>query len=160
MVSCRMFMLALHTIWRFCLSKTCGVREYLSGLRAETPCVPPSSKGNVGGFFMPDSLSRFLVRIRAGARPVTKPLAGRAGARIVGTISGTARRPRPINSAVHSATNSTGGSERRRYTPHTTQPPMVHRQLSIHPHTPMYPANRPRAKDNDEPAELPARPTF
>ena len=109
MVSCRMFMLALHTIWRFCLSKTCGVREYLSGLRAETPCVPPSSKGNVGGFFMPDSLSRFLVRIRAGARPVTKPLAGRAGARIVGTISGTARRPRPINSAVHSATNSTGG---------------------------------------------------
>ena len=41
MVSCRMFMLALHTIWRFCLSRTCGVREYLSGLRAETPCVPP-----------------------------------------------------------------------------------------------------------------------
>ena len=50
MVSCQMFMLALHTIWRFCLSKTCGVREYLSGLRAEIPCVPPSSKGNAGGF--------------------------------------------------------------------------------------------------------------
>lgn len=40
---------------------------------------------------------------------MTKPLAGRTGARIVGTISGTAHRPRPINSAVHSATNGTGG---------------------------------------------------
>ena len=41
---------------------------------------------------------------------MTKPLAGRTGARIVGTISGTAHRPRPINSAVHSATNGTGGA--------------------------------------------------
>ena len=48
MVSCRMFMLALHTIWRFCLSKICGVREYLSGLRAETPCVPPPLRGTRG----------------------------------------------------------------------------------------------------------------
>ena len=48
MVSCRMFMLVLHTIWRFCLSKTCGVREYLSGLRAETPCVPPPLRGTRG----------------------------------------------------------------------------------------------------------------
>ena len=158
MVSCRMFMLALHTIWRFCLSKTCGVREYLSGLRAETPCVPPSSKGNVGGFFMPDSLSRFLVRIRAGACPVTKPLAGRAGARIVGTISGTARRPRPINSAVHSATNSTGGSERRRYTPHN------HRWFTGNfPYTPIPLCTRRtdhELRTNDEPAELPTRPTL
>ena len=51
MVSCRMFMLALHTIWRFCLSKTCGVREYLSGLRAETPCVPPPLRGTQGVSF-------------------------------------------------------------------------------------------------------------
>ena len=51
MVSCRMFMLALHTIWRFCLSKTCGVREYLSGLRAETPCVPPPLRGMQGVSF-------------------------------------------------------------------------------------------------------------
>lgn len=35
-----------------------------------------------------------------GARPVTKPLAGRVEARIVGTIGGTAHRPRPSNSAV------------------------------------------------------------
>ena len=35
-----------------------------------------------------------------GARPVTKPLAGRGGARIVGTIGSTAHRPRPSNSAV------------------------------------------------------------
>ena len=48
MVSCRMFMLALHTIWRFCLFRTCGVREYLSGLRAETPCVPPPLRGMQG----------------------------------------------------------------------------------------------------------------
>ena len=41
-------MLALHTIWRFCLFRTCGVREYLSGLRAETPCVPPSLRGTRG----------------------------------------------------------------------------------------------------------------
>ena len=27
-------------------------------------------------------------------------------------------------------------------------------------HTPMYPANRPRAKDNDEPAELPSHPAL
>ena len=51
MVSCRMFMLALHTIWRFCLSKTCGVRGYLSGLRAETPCVPPPLRGTQGVSF-------------------------------------------------------------------------------------------------------------
>ena len=43
-----------------------------------------------------DSLPRFF----GGTRPVTKPLAGRAGARIVGTIDGTAHRPRPSNSAV------------------------------------------------------------
>ena len=51
MVSCRMFMLALHTIWRFCLFKTCGVREYLSGLRAETSCVPPPLRGMQGVSF-------------------------------------------------------------------------------------------------------------
>nr|DAS04995.1 MAG TPA: hypothetical protein [Caudoviricetes sp.] len=31
---------------------------------------------------------------------MTKPLAGRGRARIVGTIGGTAHRPRPSNSAV------------------------------------------------------------
>lgn len=40
---------------------------------------------------------------------MTKPLAGRVGARIVGTISGTAHRPHPTNSAVHSTATSTGG---------------------------------------------------
>ena len=35
-----------------------------------------------------------------GARPVTKPLAGRVGTRIVGTVGGTAHRLRPSNSAV------------------------------------------------------------
>ena len=45
-----------------------------------------------GGFFVP--------RFFGGARPVTKPLAGRVGARIVGTIDGTAHRPRPSNSAA------------------------------------------------------------
>lgn len=43
-----------------------------------------------------DSLPKFF----GGARPVTKPLAGRGRARIVGTIGGTAHRPRPSNSAV------------------------------------------------------------
>ena len=33
-------------------------------------------------------------RFRGGTRPVTKPLAGRVGARIVGTVGSTARRPR------------------------------------------------------------------
>lgn len=51
MVSCRMFMPALHTIWRFCLFRTCGVRECLSGLRAETPCVPPPLRGTQGSLF-------------------------------------------------------------------------------------------------------------
>ena len=86
---------------------------------------------------------------------MTKPLAGRTGARIVGTISGTAHRPRPINSAVHSATNGTGGASTAD-THHTTTdglPGTFHTP-------PMYPVNRPRAKDNDEPAELPARPTL
>ena len=46
-----MFMLALHTIWRFYLSKTCGVPKYPSGLRAETPCVPPSLRGMQGVSF-------------------------------------------------------------------------------------------------------------
>lgn len=65
---------------------------------------------------------------------MTKPLAGRGGARIVGTIGGTTHRPRPINSAVHSATNGTGGSEQRRYTPHN------HRRLTGNsPYTPIHP---------------------
>ena len=63
MVSCRMFMPVLHTIWRFCLSKTCGVREYLSGLRAETPCVPPPLRGMQGVSLCPDSLPEFPVQI-------------------------------------------------------------------------------------------------
>jgi len=34
--------------------------------------------------------------VRSGTtRPVTKPLAGRGGTRIVGTIGGIAHRPRP-----------------------------------------------------------------
>ena len=40
-----------------------------------------------------------------GARPVTKPLAGRAGARIVGTIGGTAQ-PAPIVSALSGVAHS------------------------------------------------------
>ncbi len=44
---------------------------------------------------MPNSWYGFPAQIRGGARPVTKPLAGRAGARIVGTIGGTAHRPHP-----------------------------------------------------------------
>ena len=43
---------------------------------------------------MPNSWHGFPAQIRGGARPVTKPLAGRVGARIVGTIGGTAHRPR------------------------------------------------------------------
>ena len=33
------------------LSKTCGVPKYLSGLRAETPCVPPPLRGTQGVSF-------------------------------------------------------------------------------------------------------------
>lgn len=76
---------------------------------------------------------------------MTKPLAGRAGARIVGTIGGTAHRPRPIRSAVHSATNGTGGASNAD-THHTTtdgSPATLHTP----PYIPMYPANRSRAKD-------------
>ena len=81
---------------------------------------------------------------------MTKPLAGRVEARIVGTIGGTAHRPRPKRRYTQRR-----GSEHRRYTPHN------HRQFTGNfPYTPMYPVNRPRAKDNDEPAELPARPTL
>ena len=43
---------------------------------------------------MPNSWHGFPAQIEGGTRPVTKPLAGRAGARIVGTIGGTAYRPR------------------------------------------------------------------
>ncbi len=73
----------------------------------------------------------FLAQIRGGARPVTKPLAGRTGARIVGTISGTAHRPHRIE--------STGGVSAAD-THHTT----TDHEL----------------RTNDEPAELPARPTL
>ena len=91
-------------------------------------------------FASDDSLLNFFpAQIRGGGRPVTKPLAGRTGARIVGTISGTAHRPRPINSAVHSATNGTGGASTAD-THHTT----TDHEL----------------RTNDEPAELPARPTL
>jgi len=45
-----------------------------------------------------DSLLNFYAQSYEGARPVTKPLAGRAGARIVGTIGGTAHRPHHIYS--------------------------------------------------------------
>ena len=148
MVSCRMFMLALHTIWRFCLSKTCGVREYLSGLRAETPCVPPPLRGTQGVSLCPDShpdsWHGFPAQIRGGARPVTKPLAGCGRARIVGTIGGTVHRPR-LSLAPHAALYIAPGENVRAPPIHTTQPPTVHRKLSIHP--PMYPVNRPRAKD-------------
>ncbi len=70
---------------------------------------------------------------------MTKPLAGRAGARIVGTISGTAHRPRPIRSVVHSTANGTGGVSAAD-THHTT----TDHEL----------------RTNDEPAELPTRPTL
>ncbi len=80
--------------------------------------------------------------VRSGtARLVTKPLAGRAGARIVETIGGTAHRPRPIISAVHSATNGTGGASTAD-THHTTtdgSPATFHTP----PYTHVYPANRP-----------------
>lgn len=60
-------------------------------------------------------------QIWGGARPVTKPLAGRAGARIVGTISGTAH-PAPIMSALSGVAHSAG--ENASVPPiHTTQPP-------------------------------------
>ena len=42
----------------------------------------------------PNSWHGFPAQIRGGTRPVTKPLAGRVGTRIVGTIGGTAHRPR------------------------------------------------------------------
>ena len=90
-------------------------------------------------FVSDDSLLNFYAQSYEGACPVTKPLAGRTGARIVGTISGTAHRPRPINSAVHSATNGTGGVSTAD-THHTT----TDHEL----------------RTNDEPAELPARPTL
>ena len=46
--------------------------------------------------------------VRSGtARPVTKPLAGRVEARIVGTIGGTAHRP-PIMSALSGVAHSAG----------------------------------------------------
>ena len=51
-------------------------------------------------FVFDDSLLIFYAQSYEGARPVTKPLAGRVEARIVGTIGGTAHRPRPSNSAV------------------------------------------------------------
>ena len=70
---------------------------------------------------------------------MTKPLAGRTGARIVGTIGGTAHRPRPIRSAVHSTATSAGGASAAD-THHTT----TDHEL----------------RTNDEPAELPARPTL
>lgn len=70
---------------------------------------------------------------------MTKPLAGRVGARIVGTIGDTAQ-PAPIVSALSGVVHSAGETQvHRRYTPHN---------------------HRPRAKDNDEPAELPSRPTL
>lgn len=84
MVSCRMFMLALHTIWRFCLSNI----------------VSLSARG-LGG--ITEYRTYFL-------------------------------QHHPLHN---------------------------HRQFTGNfPYTPMYPVNRPRAKDNDEPAELPARPTL
>ena len=70
---------------------------------------------------------------------MTKPLAGRVEARIVGTIGGTAHRPRPVRSAVYSTTNGTGGVSTAD-THHTT----TDHEL----------------RTNDEPAELPARPTL
>ena len=51
-------------------------------------------------FAMPARCGFMTHRFRGGARPVTKPLAGRVEARIVGTIGGIAHRPRPSNSAV------------------------------------------------------------
>lgn len=75
---------------------------------------------------------------------MTQPFAGRTGARIVGTIGGTAHRP-PIMSALNGVAHSAGKTRvRRRYTPHNYRPYK----------------HRPRAKDNDEPAELPSRPTL
>ncbi len=62
---------------------------------------------------------------------MTKPLAGRAGARIVGTISGTAHHPRRIESAGGVSTADT------------------HHTTTDH-----------ELRTNDEPAELPARPTL
>ena len=84
---------------------------------------------------------------------MTKPLAGRVGARIVGTIGGTAHRP-PIMNAPSGVAHSAGGASTAdtHYTTTDSSPATFH--------TPMYPVNRPRAKDNDEPAELPSRPTL
>ena len=64
---------------------------------------------------------------------MTKPLAGRGRARIVGTIGGTARRPRPLSVVP-------GGGASTADTHHTT----TDHEL----------------RTNDEPAELPARPTL
>ena len=80
---------------------------------------------------MPNSWHGFPAQIRGGARPVTKPVAGRAGARIVGTISGTAHRPHRIESAGGASTADT------------------HHTTTDH-----------ELRTNDEPAELPARPTL
>lgn len=73
---------------------------------------------------MPNSWHGFPAQIRGGARPVTKPVAGRAGARIVGTISGTAHRPHRIESAGGASTadthhTTTDGSPATFHTPHT-----------------------------------------
>ena len=68
------------------------VRSHVKGilLSDRVPFAMPARRGFMTpGFFW-----------GGDARPVTKPLAGRAGARIVGTIGGTAHRPRPSNSAV------------------------------------------------------------
>ena len=54
-------------------------------------------------FVLDDSVLDFLAGLWGGVRPVTKPLAGCGRARIVGTIGGTAHRPRPSNSAVYTA---------------------------------------------------------
>ena len=43
---------------------------------------------------MPGIPAQILGTSSGGARPVTKPLAGYGRARIVGTIGGTAHRPR------------------------------------------------------------------
>ena len=70
------------------------VRSHVKGilLSDRVPFAMPARCGFMTpGFFLGGG---------GGARPVTKPLAGRAGARIVGTIGGTAHRPRPSNSAV------------------------------------------------------------
>ena len=58
-------------------------------------------------FVLDDSVLDFLAGLWGGARSVTKPLAGCAGARIVGTIGGTAQ-PAPIVSALSGVARSAG----------------------------------------------------